>query len=231
MKVLLAPLFFRLRFCKHCARIFYRDNPGGWLGIHEFESLPPLGSFDTNRGFVPDFPTLLMFEEFVLDYEAFERLKKPGDRLWLKEWSEVIEVLESEGCLTLADVSTAAGARSHKRGWMLRKDMENPQRWWQAMGYYDNLIDRSKMFLGEHPHKAQDFSWQFDPDEIYGIPGEDGEVHDLSVVLHDAGKSEIKAHRDLFSTALESLRKQLQEINSCMTACDELGVAPIMWSP
>jgi hypothetical protein len=78
MKVLLAPLFFRSRFCKHCARIFYRENLGSWVGIHEFESLPPLGSFDTKRGFIPDFPTLLMFEEFVLDGEAFERLKQPG---------------------------------------------------------------------------------------------------------------------------------------------------------
>lgn len=92
MKVLLAPLFFRSRFCKHCARIFYRENPGSWVGIHEFESLPPLGSFDTSRGFIPDFPTLLMFEELVLDGEAFERLKQPGDRLWLREWSELIAV-------------------------------------------------------------------------------------------------------------------------------------------
>jgi len=129
MKVLLAPLFFRSRFCKHCARIFYRENPGSWVGIHEFESLPPLGSFDTKRGFIPDFPTLLMFEEFVLDGEAFERLKQPGDRLWLREWSELIAVLESEGSLTVADVSAAAGARSHERGRLLRRDLADPHRW------------------------------------------------------------------------------------------------------
>ena len=223
MKVLLAPLFFHSRFCKHCARIFYRDNPGGWLGIYEFESLPPLGSFDTNRGFVPDFPALLMFEEFVLDHEAFERLQQPGHRLWLREWSEVIAVLESEGCLTLVDVSAAAGARSHNRGWMLRKDLNNPQRWWNAMDYYDNLIERAKRFLGDQPKEAQDFSWQFDPDASYGVRGEDGEVHDLSVVLYEDGKSDLQAHRDLFATALESLKMQLQEVNSCMVACDHNG--------
>jgi hypothetical protein len=75
MKVLLAPLFFGSRMCKHCATIFYRENPGSWLGLYEFESLPPLGSFDTARGFVPDFPALLMFDEFVLDGQAYERLR------------------------------------------------------------------------------------------------------------------------------------------------------------
>ncbi len=67
MQVLLAPLFFKTRFCKQCARIFYRENPGSWLGIHEFDSLPPLGCFESRRGFVPDYPALLMFDKFVVD--------------------------------------------------------------------------------------------------------------------------------------------------------------------
>lgn len=231
MKVLLAPLFFHSRFCKHCARIFYRENPGSWLGVHEFESLPPLGSFDANRGFIPDFPTLLMFEEFVLDGEAFERLKKPGDRLWLREWAEVIAVLESEGSLTITDVSAAAEARSHERGWMLRKDLSNPQRWWQAMGYYNSVIGLAQRLLGDSPQEAQNLSWEFDPDASYGIRGADGEVHDLSAVLYDDRKSKLQAHRELFTTALDTLKTQLREVNSCLMACDELGVAPVMWAP
>ncbi len=231
MKVLLAPLFFHSRFCKHCARIFYKENPGSWVGIHEFESLPPLGSFDTKRGFIPDFPTLLMFDEFVLDGEALERLKNFGNRLWLREWSEVVVALESEGSLTVNDVSAAAGARPHKRGWMLRRDLDDPQRWWQAMGYYNALTCQAQRLLGDSPREAQDFSWKFDPDASFGIQGEDGEVHDLAVVLQDTQESNLEAHRELYATAIDALKTQLREVNSCITACDELGCAPVMWAP
>ncbi len=115
MRVLLAPLFFRLRVCKHCARLFYAKNPESWLALREFESLPPLGAFDTRRGFIPDFPTLLMFDEFVVDGEAFELMKRPGRRLWLREWSEVVAALASEGALAVAEVGAAANANSHGR--------------------------------------------------------------------------------------------------------------------
>ena len=90
--------------CKHCVRLFYRRNPGDWTGIFEFESLPPLGSFDPNRGFVPDFPSLLMFDEYVIDGEAYERIRNPGHRSWLREWSELLEVLGSEGAIEVKDV-------------------------------------------------------------------------------------------------------------------------------
>lgn len=231
MKILLAPLFFRSRFCKHCARIIYKENPGSWIGIHEFENFPPLGSFDTRRGFVPDFPALLMFEEFVLDGEAFDRLKNPGGRIWLKEWSELVSILKSEGALTLEDVGAAGRAKSHKRGWMLRRDLEDPQRWWQAMGYHNSLMGNAEKLLGDHPQEAQALSWEFDPSVSFGIGGEDGEVHDLAAVLYDAGKSDLDAHNDLYSKALSDLQDQLREVNACITACMELDVAPLMWAP
>src|SRR4051812_46575034 len=107
MKVLLAPLFFHVRMCKHCARLYYKTNPGAWLGLHEFESLPPLGSFDPRRGFVPDYPSLMMFDEYVLDGEAYERLEHPGDREWLSEWRDLVAALRAEGSLTVEDVGVA----------------------------------------------------------------------------------------------------------------------------
>lgn len=231
MKVLLAPLFFQSRHCKHCARIFYRENPGSWLGLHEFESLPPLGAFDTKRGFVPDFPTLLMFEEFVIDGEAAERIKMPGDRLWLGEWPKLVEALESEGALSAVDVSAAASVRSQERGWMLRRDLEDPKRWWQAMAHYESLMGLASKMLGEDPLHAQDFSWEFDPEAQFGVPGSDGQVHDLAVVLQEGRNSDDPHHRELYSDSLESLKSQLREVNACMTACAELDVAPIMWAP
>jgi hypothetical protein len=99
------------------------------------------------------------------------------------------------------------------------------------MGYYNAVIGRAEQLLGDSSQEAQNFSWEFDPDANFGLRGEDGEVHDLAVVLHDGGESELQAHRDLFATALDALKNQLREVNSCITACDELGVAPIMWAP
>ena len=231
MKVLLAPLFFKDRMCKHCARVFYRKNPGGWMGIFEFESLPPLGSFDPNRGFVPDLPSLLMFDEYVLDGEAYERIRNPGHRLWLREWSELLEVLDSEGAISVEDVQSAATARSHSRGWMLRRDMQEPARWSRAMGYYDALVNRAQELLGEDPHTAQEYSWQFDPDALYGIRGLDGHTHNLSAVLSDGAHSDHEAHAELFSRAASTAASQLREVNACLTACDVLDVAPMMWAP
>ena len=231
MKVLLAPLFFQSRHCKHCARIFYRKNPGSWLGIHEFESLPPLGTFDAKRGFLPDFPALLMFEEFVIDGEAVELMKTPGDRPWLGEWPKLIEALESEGALSAVDVAAAASARSHERGWMLRRDLADPKRWWQAMAHHDSLLGLASKTLGEDPLNAQDFSWERDPEARFGIPGSDGQVHDLSVVLEEGRNSDDPRHREMYSLSLEFLMNQLREVNACMTACAELDVAPFIWAP
>ena len=231
MRVLLAPLFFKSRMCKHCARLFYRRNPGGWTGIFEFESLPPLGSFDPDRGFVPDFPSLLMFDEYVLDGEAYERIRNPGHRPWLREWSELLEVLDSEGAIAVEDVQSAASAHSHSRGWMLRRDMQKPTRWWRAMGYYDALLNSAQKLLGENPHTAQEYSWQFDPEARHGIKGLDGHYHDLSAVLGDGADSDKEAHAELFSRALSTAANQLREVNACLTACDVLGVAPMMWAP
>ena len=231
MRVLLAPLFFKERMCKHCAEVFYRENPGSWLGIYEFESLPPLGSFDPDRGFVPDFPSLLMFDEYVIDGEAYERIRNPGHRLWLREWSELLDVLDSEGVIAVEDVQAAASDRSHSRGWMLRRDMQEPTRWWQAMDYYETLVGRAQRLLGENPRTAQAYSWQFDPEARYGVRGSDGETHDLSVVLTDGANSDHAAHAELFAHAVRTVASQLREVNACLTACDVLGVAPMMWAP
>lgn len=231
MKVLLAPLFFRQRMCKHCAKITYQKNPGSWLGIYEFESLPPLGSFEKKRGFIPDFPALLMFDEFVMDSEAYDRLRNPGERTWLTQWSELVEALKSEGALTVVDVVEAASVTPQKRSWMLRRDLKHPQKWWQAMGYFDNIVANAEKFLGESPGVAKNFAWKFNPDQQFGIEGSDGHVHDLTVVLLEAKDSKMKAHRGLYKHALDNLRGHLQEVNACITACKELGVAPMMWAP
>jgi hypothetical protein len=217
--------------CKHCARLYYKSNPGAWLGLYEFESLPPLGTFDQHRGFVPDYPSLLMFDEYVIDGEAFERLKHPGERTWLAEWRDLLDVLHAEGSLTVEDVGAAAAVRSHERGAMLRRDTRDPERWWHAMAYYNSLTSRAERLLGASPREAKALAWDFDPDDAYGMEGPDGQVHNLAVVLADAQSSSIEAHRDLFQFALAEVKAQLREVNACLVACSELGVAPMMWAP
>ena len=210
--------------CKHCARIFCKENPGKWLGVHEFESLPPLGSFDPDRGFIPDLPSLLMFDEYVVDGEAYERIRNPGHRPWLREWSELLEVLDSEGAIAVEDVTAAASSSSHRRGWMLRRDMQEPTRWWQAMGHYDAFVGGAQRLLGENPRTAQEYSWKFDPEARYAVKGIDGRTHDLSAVLGDGTGSYYEAHARLFSRAVGNAANQLREVNACPTACDVLGV-------
>ena len=172
-----------------------------------------------------------MFDEYVLDGEAYERIRNPGHRPWLREWSELLEVFDSEGAIAVEDVQAAASARPHSRGWMLRRDMQEPTRWSQAMGYYDALVNRAQELLGENPHTAQEYSWQFDPEARHGIKGSDGHFHDLSAVLGDGADSDNEAHAELFFRAARTAASQLREVNACLTACEVLGVAPIMWAP
>ena len=172
-----------------------------------------------------------MFDEYVVDGDAYERIRNPGHRHWLREWSELLRVLDSEGAIAVEDVQSAASAHSHRRGWMLRRDMQEPTRWWQAMGYYEALINGAQKLLGENPHTAQDYSWRFNPEARYGIKGLDGHYHDMSAVLCDGADSDNEAHAELFSRAVSTTANQLREVNACLTACDVLGVAPMMWAP
>jgi hypothetical protein len=96
----------------------------------EFESLPPLGCFDPSQGFRPDFPSLLMFDEFVVDAEADEILRNTnGKRPWLGQWPDLLKALRSEGVITLADVAAAAACKPQKRAAMLKHDLKDPSRW------------------------------------------------------------------------------------------------------
>jgi hypothetical protein len=172
-----------------------------------------------------------MFDQFLLDAGALDLLRRPGHRVWLREWSELISALEAEGALTAVDVAAAAGASPHQRGAMLRRDLEQPSRWSGAMAYHNSLIAQAEQFLGDSPAAAQSFSWRFDPETGLSAGGDDGETHDLSVVLEDGEDSSLGSHRHLHARAVDVLKQQLREVNSCVTACNELGAAPVMWAP
>ena len=109
--------------------------------------------------------------------------------------------------------------------------MQEPTRWAHAMGYHDALVNKAQALLGENPHTAQEYSWQFDPEARHGTKGSDGHSHDLSVVLGDGADSDNETHAELFSRAARTAASHLREVNACLTACDVLGVAPVMWAP
>lgn len=232
MKVLLAPLFFQKRMCKHCANNFRRENPDKWLGIWEFESLPPLGSFDPAVGYIPDYPILSMFEEFVIDGEAYERITHDEPPAWLGAWPEVVRMLTAEGALELADVQSAGAIDSHRRGWALRRDMAQPGRWTGAKRFYDSLLASAEASLGLDPALAEPVSWDYDPTKNRTISGPDGQRHIPSAVLGmGAHLPSDDPHAELYKPVLEEVASDLREVNAALQACAELGVAPLMWAP
>ncbi|MDE2848111.1 MAG: hypothetical protein OXO51_15490 [Gemmatimonadota bacterium] len=99
------------------------------------------------------------------------------------------------------------------------------------MGYYDALVGSAQRLLGEDPRTAKEYSWQFDPEARHGIEGIDGVTHDMSAVLSEGADSDTEAHAKLFSRAVDNAANQLREVNACLTACNVLGVAPMMWAP
>ena len=40
-----------------------------------------------------------------------------------------------------------------------------------------------------------------------------------------------QAHAELYCRAASTAARQLREVNACLTACEVLGVAPMMWAP
>jgi hypothetical protein len=172
-----------------------------------------------------------MFDEFIMDEEAYDYLKESKNRPWLGQWPELISALNSEGSLMLADVRAAGKQQMHRRGALLRRDLDRPHRWNEAMAHYNALTSLADRMLGEKPWEAQDLSWRFDPDDTFGVAGPDNKSHSLSAVLQGGASSELHAHRQLYFRAINALKAQLREVNSCLVACDELCAAPMMWAP
>jgi len=232
MKVFLAPLYFVTSFCKHCVRIYYTEHPDEWVWQHELSLMPPLGYFKTGSGFIPDFSILAMFDEFVISAEACDRMLSKSAPDWLGTWPKVVQLLESEGALATVDIDPMLSSTSHKRGWMLRRDMENPTEWSDAMAYHDALMASANKGYGTSPREARDPTWEFDVDNIPGFPGSDGQTHMLSSApLTEPGSDPEDPHYQLHETALDTVRMQLREVNAGIALSMDLGAAPMFWAP
>ena len=231
MKILLSPLYYRRSFCKNCVRAFYKEDSDHWIWEHEFERLPPLGRFDRDEGFTPDYPVLLMFDEFAVDESAHERLVSDDAPWWLGSWPEVARALSAEGCLAPVDLKPALRSTAAKRGGMLRSDMREPGAWQEAMGYYSSLMANADQALGERLSGVSDMAWEH-ADFLPGVSGRDGEGHYLPALLtDDLSADEYPAHHDMHDQALGELRNQLREANAAVAVSQALGMAPMIWAP
>ena len=131
--------------------------------------MPPLGRFEAGSGFIPDLSVLLMFDEFLIDVQAHEKLVNNSPPIWLGQWSKVLEILGSEGALSVADMDEDVRKVSAIRGAMLKKDMRTPAKWSDAMTYYDTLMAGAQRALGESVDAAGNLTWKFEPDKAPGV--------------------------------------------------------------
>lgn len=232
MKILLAPLYLVTSFCKHCMSIYYSEHPGEWVWQHELRSMPPLGYYEAGSGFIPDFSILTMFEEFVISGDAYDRILSESAPSWLGTWPHVVQLLESEGALTTVDIDSELKAISHKRGWMLRRDMEDPPKWSDAMAYHDALITSASEAYGKSPLDARAPTWEFDVDRIPGVAGSDGQTHMLSSApLTEPGDDPDDPHYQLHEAALDTVSVQLREVNAGIALSMDLDAVPMFWAP
>lgn len=200
--------------------------------MYELERMPPLGQYDPQTGFLPDYPLLVMFDEFVISEESYDRLQFRSDEGWLGDWPEVLELLDAEGALHRADLKTPLKEQAHQRGWMLRRDMEDPSRWADGLAYYRSLMAEADEAFGDKPGEGSPIEWDFDPHRIPPQRGSDGKGHILSSILGIAGSEELSdAHAELLKTARGRVRNHLREVNAGLAASETLDVAPMFWAP
>ena len=233
MQILLAPLFFHRSFCKNCARVLYKQNPDEWIWEHELRGMPPLGNFEPEDGFAPDLSVLMMFGEFAMDAEAHERISGNAPPAWLGAWPDVVQMLEAEGALSVVDVKREVKRTGAIRGAMLRRDMQNPQRWANAMDYFDNILAAAERAFGPVvPAARRPFSWEYDAGRTPNVRGSDGEVHSpFSTLLMATDEDLDDAHSQLQGAALDHLRSHLREVNAGLGVASALDIAPMFWAP
>lgn len=203
-----------------------------WVWQYELERMPPLGQFQAGSGFIPDLAVLLMFDEFLIDGQAHERILSNTPPAWLGQWPNVLEVLGSEGALSVVDTDEEVKRVAAVRGAMLKRDMQKPAMWADAMMYYDALMAEADRALGETADAAGNLTWKFDLDKIPGVRGSDGDYHLLSgSPLTDPGNDPNDPHYQLHQTALSHLGHQLREVNAGLAVTKILDAAPMFWAP
>ena len=191
--------------------------------------MPPLGEFDSKRGFIPDYAAMLMFDEFVVDGEAVERIS--SQHPWLGAWPELVHMLADEGVLRIVDVESEAKEVSHRRGVALRRDLRQPERWARAMMYHDALLGNVQRVLGQKPPSSQPIRWKFDVKKAFGYRGKDGDYHALAGCPLVEGEKFAQVDPQLRERALDELAAELREVNAIIALSSKFEAVPMPWAP
>jgi hypothetical protein len=232
VKLFLSPFLVVQQFCRHCFK--FSEQPDRWQWWQaEMALLPPMGRFDPQAGFTPDFPVMLMFDEFLIDGEALERISRRAGDLWLGPWPELLQMLSSEGALSVVDVGPTVASVGHQRSVMTRQDLRDPTRWIDAMAYHDSIVaGAGQAFAARVPGEMEPYDWAFDPKRHPArFQGSDGLGHNPSGILRQREEDLDDIHRELRARALVNLKFQIKEVNAISAASAKLEAIPMFWAP
>jgi hypothetical protein len=194
--------------------------------------MPPLGRFEADRGFIPDLSVLLMFDEFIIDGEAYERIRSDAPPAWLGPWPEILEILDAEGALSTVDVDQEMKKVAAIRGGMLRRDLHNPAKWISAMRYHDNLMLAAENAFKDKVEESTDLTWEFDKDRGPFFSWSDHKLHTRSgALVIPEGDDSNSFHNQMSEEAIGFLRLQLGEVNAALAISKLLEAAPMLWAP
>ena len=235
MRAFLSPFLPISQFCETCFQLAKKSGGvDGWVWWrHELSRLPPLGRFTPQVGFVPDYPVLLMFDEFVIDGVAAEQITRQTTEGWLGPWPEILLMLASEGALRVIDLDSEMAAVGHNRSVMTRADLRDPGRWADAMRYHDSVVaGADSAFRQGSPTASSEFDWTFDPQRHGGwVEGADGQSHIGAAVLAKNPDQLDDIHKKVRERALGDLHWQLREVNAVIATAARLDATCWYWAP
>ena len=98
--------------------------------FHEyFYRMPAISMSQLGPRFVPDYPVLLLFDEFVVDAETAKRVRDADTRSWYKDMADVLDSLDSSGRLIVKDFDEIVGPHMETIKESVDYDLRNMQEW------------------------------------------------------------------------------------------------------
>ena len=98
--------------------------------FHEyFYRMPAVSMSTIGPRFIPDYPVLLLFDEFVVDAKTVERVRDTERRSWYGDMAAVFEALDSSGRLVVKDFDEVVKPHMDAIQESVGYDLRNIQEW------------------------------------------------------------------------------------------------------
>lgn len=94
-----------------------------------FYRMPAISMAQIGSRFVPDYPILLMFDEFVIDSKTMERITNSSYRSWYNDFDEIIKVMNSSGRLIVKDFEEIIEPNLKNIEKSVKSDLKNINEW------------------------------------------------------------------------------------------------------